>query len=72
MEVPLLPSFTCLFNYQVADINHSDEEILISASAVLISENHPMKLLNTIMETAALNNFRQIYSQLWPEEHEEC
>ena len=41
-------------------------------SAVLISEKQPMKLLNKVMATAALNNFKHVYSKLWQNEKEEC
>ena len=40
-------------------------------SAALSSESHPMKLLNQIMERAALNNFKYMYSKLWEEEKAE-
>lgn len=54
----------------MADINHCDEGN-VNEFAALFSQTHPLKLLNQIMETAALNNFKDIYFKLSNNEMEE-
>ena len=47
---------------QVAEINHSQDS---KHSMPLYSEDTPLRLLISILERAALNNYKKIFAKLW-------
>ena len=51
------------YNVKVAEINHCSTMSQINMA--LYSEDRPLQLLTTVMERAALANYKQVHFKLW-------